>query len=197
MKEDQSDEFSVVAFLTSPSIKGLLSILFGSLALLFLGIPQMSMVLVFGAYSLLESALAILRFFRKVDWPGDRWLLLLESILDLVIAALVFAFPSFWSIALPWLIAAWAMMTGAIHLVGSIRYHAREDKWWIPPWAGEIRVVYGVLAWLVPVTLPNVGNMSGHFVAFLVLTGIMAILSGAVILVWGTPSHRGSAANGT
>ncbi len=197
MNENRSHELPPVAFLVLPSVQGPLSILFGVSALLFLLLPQVSMVLVFAVYALLEAALAFLRSYRVADWHGGRWLLLSEGCLNLVIASLVFAFPPFWSIALPWLIAAWAMMTGALHLAGSVRSRARKNEWWIPIWAGVIRLAYGVLAWFLPVSLPSVGKMSGHAVVFLLLTATMAILFGAVMLVWGFSPHRGSMAPAT
>ncbi len=101
MNGNRSHELPPVAFLVLPSVQGLLSILFGMSALLFLLSPQVSMLLAFVVYALLEAALAMFRFFRAVDWHGGRWLLLLESCLDLAIAALVFTFPPLWSIALP------------------------------------------------------------------------------------------------
>jgi uncharacterized membrane protein HdeD (DUF308 family) len=172
--------------------RGLLSILFGLSALSFLLVPQINLVQVFGLYALLEGALAIVSSFRQGDWLFRRSLLLVEGILNLAIAVLVFAFPPIWSIGLPWLIAVWAILTGALNLFASLRAGGRTTRPWVSLWAGIIRIGYGVPAWFLPSDLPAIGTMSGRFVAFLVLTAAMAILFGAVICTQGSALHPSS-----
>jgi uncharacterized membrane protein HdeD (DUF308 family) len=172
--------------------RGLLSILFGLSALSFLLVPQINLVQVFGLYALLEGALAIVSSFPQGDWLFRRSLLLVEGVLNLAIAALVFAFPPIWSIALPWLIAVWAILTGALNLFASLRAGVRTTRPWVSMWAGMIRLGYGVPAWFLPSNLPVIGTMSDRFIAFLVLTVAMAILFGAVIFTQGSALRPGS-----
>ncbi len=182
----------LLAMAAAPSpIRGLLSILFALSALLFLLGGYVSLVLVFAVYALLEGTLVILSSFQVAGWPFRRRLLLFEGGLNLAIAVLTFAFPPFWSIALPWLMAAWASLTGLLNLVASLRSRVRKTEPWVPIWAGVVRLAYGGLTWFLPSDLPNIGNMSGHALVFLLLTAAMAILFGAVILAWWLSPRRG------
>ncbi len=170
--------------------RGLLSVLFGLSVLSFLLVPQISLVLFFGAYSVLEGMLIILSSFHLAHWVFRWRLLLLEGSLDLATAVAVFAFPPFWSIALPWLTAVWAALTGIVNLLMSLRMDVRAPATPTATWAGVVRLAYGMLAWFLPWNLVGVGPWSGSFFVWLVLTAVMAFLFGIVNLAWGMFSHK-------
>lgn len=170
--------------------RGSLSILFGLSMLSSLLAPQINLILLFGAYSLLEGLLIILSSFHLAG-RVYRWrVLLLEGTLNVATAVVVFVFAPFWSIAFPWLTAVWAALTGIVNLLTPLRTDARTPGTPTAMWAGVVRLAYGVLAWFLPWNLPEVGPWSGRFFAWLVLTAAMAFLYGAVTLAWWLLSHQ-------
>ena len=172
--------------------RGVLLILFGLSALAFEFTPWLNLVLVFAAYAMLEGALAVISSSLITRGSFRRWTLLFEGCFTLAVGFVTIAYTPLWSIALPWLIAAWAALTGLLMLVMSIRLRLEMTQAWMPILAGAIRMGYGVLGWFLPWNLPDIGNMLGRSFVFLVLTGSFGILSGTLMLAWGFRSRLDS-----
>ena len=106
--------------------RGLLAMLFGVTALLWPGLTLELLIFVFGFYVLCEGLLAIIptlsTFARKTCWA-----LFLEGCTGLVTGCFTFLGPGIGSLSSPsagatlaFLIAAWAVITGILELIGAI-----------------------------------------------------------------------------
>src|SRR6266852_260101 len=107
------------------ALRGVAAILFAIIAFFWPGITATALVLLFGIYALIDGILALVAALRAAQRHSRSGALLLEGILDILIAIIAFAWPEAALVALIYLIALWAVVTG-IALSGAafrIRYH--------------------------------------------------------------------------
>src|SRR5918992_1463456 len=103
------------------ALRGLAAIVFGVLAFVWPDITLFALVLLFGAYMLVDGIFAIVAAVRAAGREARWWLLLIEGVLG-VLAGLVAAFwPGLTALALLYFIAAWALgLSGALSVLFGI-----------------------------------------------------------------------------
>jgi uncharacterized membrane protein HdeD (DUF308 family) len=130
------------------AIRGALAILFALIAFSNLGATMLSLVLVFAIYSLLDGVFALIGASRA----GARWgLLVLEGIVDLGAAGVALLWPGITVVAFVFLIAAWAILSGALMLGAAFRANADHGRIWLIV-GGVASILYGVLLFGAPAT---------------------------------------------
>jgi uncharacterized membrane protein HdeD (DUF308 family) len=102
------------------ALRGLAAIAFAVLAVSWPGITALALILLFGAYALVDGVFALVAASREARVYGRSGALLLEAILDLIIAAICFIWPGVALIALVYLIAIWAIVTGIALIVAGM-----------------------------------------------------------------------------
>jgi uncharacterized membrane protein HdeD (DUF308 family) len=164
------------------ALRGVVGILFGIVALLFPGSTMLSLVILFSAYMLVDGAFAIASAVRAAR-RHERWgWLTLEGIVNIITGVLAFLWPGLTILAFVLLIAAWAIVSGALMLAAAFRLKVDHGRWWLVL-GGVVSLVYGVLLVLTPL------------IGALVLTwwlGAYALVFGVVLLVlaFRLRSHR-------
>ena len=94
------------------ALRGVVAILFAIIAFLWPAMTATALVLVFGVYALIDGIFALVAGLRAAQRHGRSGALLLEGILDILIAIVVFAWPGAALVALVYLIALWAFLSG-------------------------------------------------------------------------------------
>src|SRR5258708_8438509 len=89
-------------------------------------------------------------------------MLLIEGIVGLGGAAVPFLWPGITVLALVLVIAAWALVTGALELVAAIRLRKYITGEWLLALAGIASVLFGVLVILWPFTGAFPATPSSH-----------------------------------
>ena len=89
-------------------VRGIAAILFGLLTFLWPGISLTALVLLFGAYALIDGVLSIVAAVTKERGRGGWWALILQGVLGIIAAAVTVVFPGLAALALLYVIAAWA-----------------------------------------------------------------------------------------
>jgi uncharacterized membrane protein HdeD (DUF308 family) len=164
------------------ALRGVVGILFGIIALVFPGSTMLSLVILFSAYMLVDGAFAIASAVRAAR-RHERWgWLTLEGIANIITGILAFLWPGLTILAFVLLIAAWAIVSGALMLAAAFRLKVDHGRWWLVL-GGVVSLVYGVLLVLAPL------------IGALVLTwwlGAYALVFGVVLLVlaFRLRSHR-------
>jgi uncharacterized membrane protein HdeD (DUF308 family) len=157
------------------ALRGVLGILFGLVALFLPGVTMLSLVLVFAAYAFTDGVLGIVSAVRAAR-QHERWIpLLLEGIVDIIIAAIAVLWPGITVTAFVLLVAAWAIVTGGLMLWAAFRLNTDDTRWWLVL-GGVVSVIYGVLLILAPM------------IGALVLTwwlGAYALIFGVALIVLG------------
>src|SRR4030081_1496239 len=106
------------------SLRGILGIIFGCIALIFPGPTMLSLVILFSAYMLVDGVAGIIAAVRKIRRKEDRWgLLICEGLLNIAVAIAAFLWPGITVLAFVLLIAAWAIVSGALVTAAGCRVY--------------------------------------------------------------------------
>lgn len=155
-------------------IRGILAILFGVTTWFFPAAAFLSLVLVFGAFALVDGVFAIVSAFTSNARSENWWWLILEGVVGIVIGVLTVIQPAAMGAAWLYLIAAWAIVTGVFEMITAIRLRkVIEGEFWLIL-GGAFSVLFGVLIGLFPQT---------GFVAVGVLIGIYALAFGIMMVM--------------
>lgn len=125
------------------ALRGVVAILFGVLAFVAPGAFVLSLVLFFAAYTLTDGIFAILGAIRAAQ-RHERWgFLLLEGIVDIVVAVAAALVPAaaVWAFVL--LLAAWALVTGGLMIAAAFRLHLHYGRWWLIL-GGAVSILFGI-----------------------------------------------------
>lgn len=132
------------------TLRGVLGIIFGLLALIFPGPTILSLVLLFSAYMLVDGIFGIISAVRAIRRKEDRWgLLIFEGLLDIATGVVAFLWPGLTVVAFVWLIAAWAIVSGGLMTAAGFRLNIEHGRWWLIL-GGLLSLAYGVLLIITP-----------------------------------------------
>jgi len=130
-------------------LRGILGILFGLICLLTPGIAIGVFVILFAAYMLVDGVFAIISGIKAAR-NGERWgLLILEGIVDLAAGAVAVLWPAITLVALIWLVAVWAIVSGVLMLTAAFTLNLDHGRWWLAL-GGIASVVFGILLVVEP-----------------------------------------------
>jgi uncharacterized membrane protein HdeD (DUF308 family) len=158
----------------SAALRGAVAILFGLAALLRPDITLVALVLLFGAYALVDGVFALVGIFGGADSGVSRPWLLVRSVAGIVAGLLAFVLPGLTALALLYLIAVWAIVAGIAEIVIAIELRKRIRGEWALIAGGAVSVAFGVILAL----LPWVGILS-----LVWLIGAYAIAFGVLLLI--------------
>ena len=132
------------------TLRGVLGIIFGILALIFPGPTILSLVLLFSAYMLVDGIFGIISAVRAIRRKEDRWgLLIFEGLLNIVVGIATFLWPGLTVVAFVWLIAAWAIVSGGLMTTTGFQLNIDHGRWWLVL-GGLLSLAYGVLLIITP-----------------------------------------------
>ena len=130
-------------------LRGILGILFGLICLLTPGLAVEVFVILFAAYMLVDGVFAIIAGIKAAR-NGERWgLLILEGIVDLAAGLVAVLWPAITLVALVWLIAIWAVVTGALMLSAAFTLNLDHGRWWLAL-GGIASIIFGILLVIEP-----------------------------------------------
>jgi uncharacterized membrane protein HdeD (DUF308 family) len=164
------DFFSNVSLMLA--VRGLAAITFGVLALVWPGITLSALLIVFGAFAFVDGVTAIaLAITGESTLP--RWVLALDGIAGVIIAAITLVAPGVTAVALLYIIATWCLITGSLLIGGAAAGTSFGRPAWLMALDGVISVVFGILliAW------PGDGIL-----ALVWALGLYAIFAGVTML---------------
>src|SRR5262249_13320305 len=125
------------------ALRGVVAVLFGLLAFVWPGVTLAALVLLFGAYALLDGVAALVH--AVAGGAGMRWPLALEGLVGVLAGIATLVWPGITALALLYLIAVWAIVTGVLEVVSAIRLRQVIDNEWLLGLSGLASVVFGVL----------------------------------------------------
>ena len=158
------------------ALRGVAAVLFGIMAFAWPGMTLGVLVLLYGAYALVDGVLAIIAAVAGRTSGMPWWALLLEGVLGITVGILTFAWPGITALVLLYLIAAWAVATGVFEVVAAIRLRREIRGEWLLALSGIISVLFGVALVINPV---------GGALAVVWLIGAYAIAFGVLLIALG------------
>lgn len=156
------------------ALRGALAILFGILAFVLPGITLYVLVLFFGAYALLDGIFALAMAFRFGSRDERWWPLVIEGVCGIAAGVLTFLWPGITAVALIYLIAAWAILTGILEIAAAIRLRKEIDGEWLLGLTGVLSVLLGIFLMLMP---------GAGLLAWVWMIGAYALLFGILLLI--------------
>jgi uncharacterized membrane protein HdeD (DUF308 family) len=130
-------------------IRGIAAVIFGVIAFLLPAQALSVLVLLFGAYLLVDGVFAIVAAITAAARHARWGLLLLEGVVDIIVGLIALVVPAAAVIGVVWLTAAWAVVTGGLMLAAAFGLHRAHGNWLLGL-GGIISIVWGVLLWLWP-----------------------------------------------
>jgi uncharacterized membrane protein HdeD (DUF308 family) len=162
------------------ALRGLAAVLFGVLAFVWPGMTLAVLVLLFGAYALVDGILAIVVAVR--GGTDHRLFMGLEGVVGVLAGLATFVFPGLTALVLLYIIAFWAVLTGVLEVVAAVRLRQAITNEWGLIIGGVLSVLFGI----VLIAAPGAGALAVVFVI-----GAYAVLFGVTLLMlsWRLRSH--------
>jgi len=157
------------------ALRGLAGILFAIITFVSPAISLAALVLLFGAYAFADGVLSIVSAVRRRG--ADRWwVLLLQGVVGIGAGVITLLLPGITALALLFVVAAWALVTGALQIAAAIRLRKVMSGEWLMALGGILSIALGVLL----IAFPGPGAL-----ALVIWIGAYAFVFGILLLVLG------------
>lgn len=157
-------------------LRGVLAVLFGIVAWIWPGLTVAALVILFGAYAFVNGIFAVIAGIASFGENQRWWAELLVGIAGIILGILTFIWPGVTALALLYLIAAWAIVTGVFEIIAAIELRKAIDNEWLLGIGGVLSVIFG----LILIIFPGSGAISLVWVI-----GIYAIIFGVTLIALG------------
>lgn len=155
-------------------LKGVVSILFGLLAFMNPGVTAATLVLWLAIFLLIDGVLSIVATLRSWGENDDKWLLLLEGVVNLLLGILLMRSPEAGMLAAAFYLAFWAIVSGVARIAMAIQLRKQIDSEWYLGLSGLLSILFGVLV---------LSNPGAGVVSIMWMVGTVAILLGILLIV--------------
>ena len=131
-------------------LRGVVAILFGLLAFALPGLTLGVLVILFGAYALVDGVVAIVAAMRAADRHERWWPMLLAGLVGVAAGMITFAWPLATAVGLLYLVSAWALVLGVFKIVSAVRLRRQipGEGWLLLN--GVLSVALGVVLLVAP-----------------------------------------------
>jgi uncharacterized membrane protein HdeD (DUF308 family) len=158
-------------------LRGIFAVLFGVLTFFRPGMALLTLVFLFGIYAISDGVFSIIAAFRRTrDDEQPWWALLLSGVLSIIAGVIAFFLPPLAAMALLYLIAAWAIVTGIMAIVAAIRLRKQIEGEWLMVLSGVLSLLFGIFL----ITFPGAGAL-----AVILWIGAYAFVLGIMLIVLG------------
>jgi uncharacterized membrane protein HdeD (DUF308 family) len=131
-------------------LRGIAALTFGVLSLVWPGISLATLILLFGAYALVDGAFALAAAMVGRGNAEIRWWLVLVGLVGIGIGIVTFLWPSLTALTLLYFIAGWVIVTGVLQIAGAIELrNVIENEWWLIL-DGALSVLFGIFLFIMP-----------------------------------------------
>jgi len=155
------------------ALRGMLGILIGIVAFA-MPIPTLvALVYLFGAYALLDGVFNLAAARRRTSAQRPWWALLLSGLAGIGAAIVSFVWPGITALALVYVIAAWALVTGGLQLAAAITLRKEIQGEWLLALSGLVSMFLGGLL----AVFPDAGaiGLVWYFGAYAMLFGVLMV----------------------
>jgi uncharacterized membrane protein HdeD (DUF308 family) len=157
-------------------LRGFAAVLFGLLTFLMPGLTLLVLISLIGGYCLINGVLTLVAAFRRGRNQPRWWSLAVEGVANLLTGLIILAWPGLTSLALLYVVAAWAIVTGMMQIGTGIRLRKQLTNEWVLIVGGLLSIGLGLLFLFVPVAgaLVMAWWVGSYAFAFGILLGVLA-----------------------
>ena len=132
------------------AVRGVAAIVFGILAIAWPKSAITALVLLFGAFALVDGIFAAASGIQLRENFKYWWALLLEGLAGIVIGIMTFIWPNVTAFVLLYFIAAWAILTGIFEIVAALEFRNLIPGEWATFLGGVLSILLGILLFAFP-----------------------------------------------
>ena len=155
-------------------LRGIASVVFGVLALAWPGKTLLILLVLFGAYAVVDGLLALGAAFGRGRSSGSSWWLAIVGGLGVITGLATFLWPGVTAIILLFFIGAWTLMRGLLEIAGAIQMRRETEDAWLLALDGVVSVIFGVSV----LVFPGAGAL-----ALIWIIAAYAIVTGAILIL--------------
>lgn len=131
------------------ALRGAVAVLFGMATLAWPGLTLWALVVMFGAFVLIDGVTGLWAVMSgRVEHDRAWWTL--YALAGVAAGIVTFAWPSITGLALLFVIAAWAFMAGLVKLVAAVRMRKEIEHEWLLGAIGVLSMAVGVFLVVTP-----------------------------------------------
>lgn len=131
-------------------LRGIAAIVFGVLAFIWPGLTLVTLVLLYGAFALIDGVLSLVAAFTGSPKPVPTWWLIVVGLLGIAAGIVTFLWPGITAILLVMFIGAWALVHGIFEIIGAIQLRKEIDNEWMLILGGMLSVAFGAIVLIAP-----------------------------------------------
>ena len=132
------------------ALRGAFAVLFGLLTIAWPQLTVVVLVALFGAWALLDGISAFIAAWRSAEAKQTWWPFLVTGVLGVGAAIVTWVWPQITALSLLYVIAVWAIASGALQVAAAIRMRkVITNEFWLAL-AGVGSVVFGLLVLVFP-----------------------------------------------
>jgi uncharacterized membrane protein HdeD (DUF308 family) len=155
-------------------LKGILLIIFGILSFMNPGITLATLVLWFAIFMMIDGVISIFGVVSNWKTEEDKWLLVAEGALGLVLGFLVYRSPDTFLSFIAFVISFWAIFSGISKIAMAIQLRKEiEGEGWLIL-SGVLSLIFGILVFSQPGI--GIATLMWIMAAFAILLGVLFIL---------------------
>lgn len=162
------------------TLRGVLAVLFGVAAWVWPNITVFTLVLLFGSYAVIGGVASLAAARGQRRQGHSLWPSILQGVLGIGTGIVVMLWPGVSALALMYVIAGWAFVTGLFEVIGAIELRKTIEHEWRLALAGIGSIAFGVFAALYP---------GAGAVALVWTIGVYAIAFGFLLVALGFRLH--------
>jgi uncharacterized membrane protein HdeD (DUF308 family) len=161
-------------------LRGILAIVFGVIVLLVPGIGLIAVLALFAAWAIVGGAAELVGAWR-IRGQRQWWVGVLAGLVGLAAGIIAIVWPDRTALALLFVVAAWAIVSGLLQIWIAIRLREQISGELLLAAAGVISVIFGVVLLI---------NPGAGILSLLWLVGVIAIAIGGMLFLLGLRLRR-------
>jgi len=133
-------------------LRGIAAIVFGVLAFMWPGLTLLTLVILYGAFALVDGVFALAGAIGRRGGGGavPTWWLVLTGLLDIAVGLIALLWPGITAFALILFIGAWAVVRGIFEIVAAIQMRKQIEGEWLLITLGVLTVLFGLAVLVFP-----------------------------------------------
>lgn len=156
------------------TLKGVLLIIFGIIALMNPGVTFAILLTWFGVFLFIDGVLSLINVLSNWKGAEDKWMFVLEGLVNIVLGILIFRAPAAYTIVAVFFMGFWSIFSGVSRIAMAIQLRKEmTGEGWL-----ALSGVLGILFGIIIISNPAIGVATFMYVlAFFALAiGLLLVL---------------------